>query len=402
MSVAANGLRRTPFEPRTASLCQSQAWRRWAGYLSAISYELTHDREYAAVRSAAALFDVTPLKKYLVDGPDAVRLLDRVVTRDMTRCKVGQVVYTGWCNSAGKLLDDGTVARLEENRFRLTSAEPNLRWLQQNAVGLDVDIRDVTHGTAALALQGPTSRRILQEVFEGPDLEGLRFFRIAAGTLAGAAVTVSRTGYTGDLGYEIWTDAEDALVVWDGLMHHGERHGIVPAGLSALDVARIEAGFMLLGVDYVSAYHALVESQTSSPLEMGLGWTVHLDGAAFVGRRALEAEKARGSAWQFVGVELDWGSLEQTYMEFGLRPKLPIEAWRVSHPLYARGRQIGYATSGCWSPLLKKYITLAHVESPHAAAGTAVEIELKVEHRPRRVHARVARRPFFDPDRKRA
>jgi aminomethyltransferase len=215
-------------------------------------------------------------------------------------------------------------------------------------------------------------------------------------------VEISRTGYTGDLGYEIWVDRDHALGVWDAIMAAGSRHGIVPAGLSALDVARIEAGFILFGVDYVSAHQALVASQTSSPFEVGLGWTVHLNGGAFVGKRALEAEKAGGSAWQFVGVELDWESLERAHLEFGLRPSLPIQAWRTSHPLYARGRQVGYATSGCWSPLLKRYITLAHVGTRWSPPGTELEIELTIEHRRRRVLARVAERPFYDPERKRA
>jgi aminomethyltransferase len=395
-------LRVSPFHARTSAVCESHAWRRWAGYLAASSYELTHDREYSAIRTSAALFDISPLKKYAVEGSDALVLLDRLVTRDMSRCQVGQMVYTGWCDAEGKLLDDGTVARLGENRFRLTSAEPSQRWLTQCAVGLDVRIEDVTHDIPALALQGPRSRDILKGAVDGIDFDGLGFFRVGmGGVVEGAEVTVSRTGYTGDLGYELWVESGDPLAVWDALMDEGRRHGLVPAGMFALDVARIEAGFIMAGVDYVPAHHALVPIQTSTPYEAGLGWCVHLNGGEFVGREALTAEKARGPARQFVGVELDWDSLDRTYMEFGLRPSLPIQAWRSSYPLFRGRKQVGYATSGCWSPTLKKYLVLAHVDSSYAATGGELEFELTVEHRPRRVLARIVERPFFDPPRKR-
>lgn len=395
-------LRVTPFHPRTSALCRGRDWRRWGGYLSAVSYELTHDREYAAIRSGAGLLDVTPLKKYMIEGPDAERLLDRVVTRNMTGCEVGRVVYTGWCDSKGKLLDDGTVARLGENRFRMTSADANLRWLGKNAVGLEVSIAETTHRTAALALQGPESREILRRVVREAEIEALRFFRITEAKIAGASVEISRTGYTGDLGYEIWIDADDAPAVWDALIEGGEGYGLVPAGLAALDVARIEAGFMLLGVDYISAYHTLVESQTSTPLEMGLGWTVHLKHGGFVGEAALAAEKERGPAWSFVGIEVDWDSLEALYVEAGLRPELPLVPRRTSVPIRSGRRQVGYATSIVWSPLLKKYIALAHVESACGAAGTELAMEVTVEHRPKRALATVVERPFFDPERKRS
>jgi aminomethyltransferase len=398
-------LKTTPFHPRTSALCQSHAWRRWAGYVVASSYELQHDREYHAVRSSAALLDVSPLYKYRVRGPDAARLLDRVVTRDVTRCAVGQVLYTPWCDGAGKVLDDGTVARLDERTFRLTSADPNLRWLAHNASGLDVAVEDVSESTAALALQGPASRAILERLAER-DLSGLRYFRITAARLRGIPVTISRTGYTGDLGYEIWLDAEHALTLWDTLVEAGTPHGLTPAGILALDIARIEAGLMLLEVDYVSARHALIASQMSSPYELDLGWTVSLDKEQFVGRAALAAEAARGPAWRFVGLEVEWDALERLYAEAGLAPRLPTVAWRTSAPVYGGGggggEQVGYATSGCWSPLLKRYIALAHLEGRWAELGTRVEMEVTVEHRRRRAAARVVKKPFFDPERKRA
>jgi aminomethyltransferase len=391
-------LKKTPFHSRTAPLCVSHAWRRWAGYVVASSYELSHEREYHSIRSSAALLDVSPLYKYLIKGADAARLLDRVVTRDVQGMKIGQVAYTTWCDAAGKVLDDGTVARLGEEEFRMTSADPNLRWLQDNALGLQADITDVSESIAALSLQGPASRAILGELGE----VDLKYFRLAATTLAGIPVTVSRTGYTGDLGYEIWVPAEQALALWDALIAAGTGYGITPCGLLALDVARIEAGLMLIDVDYVSARKALIDAQTSSPYELDLGWTVNLKKEQFVGKTALAAEAERGSEWQFVGVEVEWDSLERLYAEVGLAPRLPNAAWRTSVPLYAGGEQAGYATSGGWSPLLKKYIALAHLRSPFAAAGTSLEMEITVEHKRKRASARVVKKPFFDPERKRA
>ena len=394
-------LKTTPFHSRTAALCLSHAWRRWAGYVVASSYELSHEREYHSIRNSAALLDVSPLYKYLVRGKDAARLLDRVVTRDVTRAQVGDVLYTAWCDAAGKVLDDGTIARLDETTFRLTAADPNVRWLEANAVGLDVAIEDVSESTAALALQGPSSRAILERASE-TDLGGLRYFRLTATRLRGIPVTISRTGYTGDLGFEIWLDAERALAVWDAIIEAGAPYGIAPVGMLALDVARIEAGLMLMDVDYVSARKALIASQTSSPFELDLGWTVNLDKEQFVGKRALAEEKRRGPLWQFVGVEVEWEALERLYAEVGLAPRLPSTAWRTSTPLYAGGDQVGYATSGGWSPLLKKYVALAHVEARRAAPGTALEMEITVEHRRKRAAARVAKKPFFNPERKRA
>jgi aminomethyltransferase len=387
-------LKTTPFHERTAALCASHAWRRWAGYVVASSYELSHEREYHAIRGAAALFDVSPLYKYLIRGKDAARLLHYVVTRDVESMQIGQVAYTPWCDAAGKVLDDGTIARLDEATFRMTAAEPNLRWLQDNAGGLEVKVEDVSESVAALALQGPASRAILEDI-------DLKYFRLAKTKLGGIPVTVSRTGYTGDLGYEIWVQKAEALPLWDYLIQKGTPHGITPAGMLALDVARIEAGLMLIDVDYVPARKALIESQMSSPYELDLGWTVYLKKERFVGREALAAEAGRGPQWQFVGLEIEWESLERLYMEVGLATRLPAAAWRMSVPVYAGDEQAGYATSGGWSPLLKKYIALAHLSAAHAVPGAQLEMEITVEHRRKRARARVVKKPFFDPERKR-
>lgn len=394
-------LKTTPFHARTAPLVRAQTWRRWAGHQVASAYDPHPDREYAAVRNAAALFDVSPLHKYRVSGRDAARLLDRMVTRDVARCAVGQVLYTPWCDADGKIIDDGTVSRLDDDLFRLTSAEPNLRWLHMNAVGLDVRIDDVSATTAALALQGPLSRTILSSLADG-DVASLRYFRLVRTMLAGVPVVVSRTGYTGDLGYEIWVDADDAVRLWDALVEAGSPYGITPAGIWALDLARIEAGLVMLDVDYYSAHHALIDDQKSSPLELNLGWTVSGQKGPFNGRRPLLAEKERGARWAFVGIEVSWPSLERLHAERGLPPALPTVAWRGSAPILRDGRQVGYATSGCWSPLLKKYLALAHVAVPHHAPGTPVEMEMTIEHRRKRVDAVVHALPFLDLERKRA
>jgi aminomethyltransferase len=394
-------LKTTPFHSRTAPLVRGQAWRRWAGYVVASAYDLVHDLEYAAIRGTAALIDVTPLFKYRLRGPDAAALLDRIVTRDVTRCSVGQVLYTPWCDPEGKVIDDGTVTRLEDDRFRLTSAHPNLRWLHQNAVGMEVDIADETTETAALSLQGPSARDILAGVAD-VDLAGLRFFRATPARLGGIPVTVTRTGYTGDLGFEIWVTNERAEALWDLLVATGAPYGLLPTGLLAMDLARIEAGLLLIDVDYVSARRAMIEPQKSSPFELNLGWTVAREKGPFVGQRALAAERELGSGWALRGLVVDWDSLEALFTEVGLPPQLPTTAWRTSTPVYDGGEQVGYATSGCWSPLLKKYIALAHLRSPYAEVGTEVALEMTIEHRRKKARAAVVRTPFFDPERKRA
>ncbi len=394
-------LKTTPFHQRTAPLMLGQAWRRWSGHTVASTYDLLHDREYAAIRNAAALFDISPLQKYLVSGPGAARLLDRMVTRDVTKCRVGQVLYTPWCDGDGKVIDDGTITRLGEDRFRLTAAEPSYRWLSMNGFGLGVTIEDVSDPLGALALQGPLSRAILDAAAETP-LDGLKYFRMMPNRIAGAEIQISRTGYTGDLGYELWVPAADAVAVWDRLMAVGRDYGIVPAGIWALDMARIEAGLVMADVDYHSAHRALIPDQKSSPYELSLDWTVSLDKGRYNGQRALAAEHARGPAWRFVGIDVNWESLEALYAEHGLPPAIPTVAWRSSTPIYRDDQQIGYASSGCWSPLLKKYLALAHIRAPHFAPDTQVEIEMTVEHQRRRAEAWVRKLPFFDPARKKA
>jgi aminomethyltransferase len=390
-------LRTTPFHERTSKLCQAQNWRRWAGYFAAGSYELSLEREYWAIRDRAALIDVTPLMKYLIKGPDANRLLNRVVTRDVDKLKVGQVYYTPWCDDEGKVIDDGTIARLDEVTYRMTSAEPSLRWLLMNAVDLEVNITEVTDQTAALSLQGPHAREVLNRCC-AQSLDGLKYFRWMENRLDGKPVTISRTGYTGDMGYELWMDAKDALAVWDGLMKAGRDHDITPCGILAMDMARVEAGLFMLEVDYTSSQLAWIEGQKSTPYQLGLDWAVSLDKRGyFVGRRALEKEKRAGPAWKLMGLEIEWDGMQRLFAEVNLPPQIPGEALRVSLPVFSGSVQIGYVSTSSWSPLLKKYIALAHLQKPYFEEGTAVRMEVTVEHQRQFAPAKVVKLPFYEP-----
>ena len=391
-------LKTTPFHERTSKLCLPQNWRRWAGYLVVGSYELTLDHEYWAIRNAAALIDVTPLMKYVIKGRDARRLLNRVVTRDMDKLKVGQVYYTGWCDDSGKMIDDGTISRLAEYTYRMTSADPSLRWLSMNSVGLEVEITEVTDNVAALSFQGPNSRKILNLVADDP-VDGLKYFRLMQNRVDGIPVTISRTGYTGDLGFEIWMDAKDALTIWDALMDAGAEYGIMPVGILAMDMARVEAGLFMIEVDYTSTSHAWIEPQKSSPFELGLDWTVALDKQGyFVGRRALEREKKEGSAWKMAGLEVEWEGMERLFKDVGMPPQIPGIAVRGSLPIFVGNVQVGYASTSTWSPLLKTYIALAHLQKPYYEIGTRVRMEITVEHHRQHAPAKVVKLPFYEPE----
>lgn len=389
----------TAFHQRTFALCTSLNYREWSGYYTVSSYEVHHEHEYNAIRNAAALIDITPLYKYIVEGKDATRLVNRVITRDINKMKPGQVIYCCWCDEQGKVIDDGTITRLEENKYRWTAADPSLRWFHQNGLNMDVQIEDISEKVAALALQGPTSGRLLKSVAEA-DIANLKYFRVTSGKIAGIPVDISRTGYTGDLGYEIWVPWNDAVKVWDALMEKGRQFDIHAAGMLALDVARIEAGLLLIEVDYISSKKALISSQTYSPYELGFGRMVHLDKENFVGKSALAEQAKRGVARQLVGLEMDWVEIEERYEKFGLTPAAPAQASRVHVPVYHGNRQAGKATSTTWSPLLKRMIALASIETTHAQPGTKLQMEITIEAVRQKVTATVVKLPFFSPERK--
>jgi aminomethyltransferase len=391
----------SPFHERTLALCGSMHWKEWAGFYSVCSYDTSHEMEYFAFRNAAGLIDVTPLFKYDVSGPDAQALLTKVMAKNISKLKLGQVTYCCWCDDQGKVIDDGTVTRLEENIFRVTAADPSFTWIERYARGFDVKIEDITEKIGALSLQGPNSREILKQCCDA-DMDKLKFFYSVKTKFKDFPAIITRTGYTGDLGFEIWVDNAHAVKLWDVLMAEGQAYGLAPCGLDAMDVTRIEAGFILAGVDYHSARHAMIESHKSTPYEIGLGWTVNLKRDAFNGQAALKAEKKSGSKLQMVGLSLDWDELEAMYKEHDLPPGICSAPWRSAVPVYDHAnRYIGRATSGTWSPILKKNLALATVDAEFAKEGTELQMECTVEYERRTITAVVSKTPFFNPERKR-
>jgi aminomethyltransferase len=391
----------TAVHQQTLKLCESLNYREWSGYYAVSVYETHHEHEYNAIRNAAALIDVTPLFKYRVSGKDATKFVNRVITRDINKVAVGQVIYCCWCDEQGKVIDDGTISRLGENLYRWTAADPSMRWFHQNALGLAVSIEDISDKLASLALQGPTSGRLLKQAAEA-DIANLKYFRVTHGKIAGVEVDISRTGYTGELGYEIWIPWNDAPKVWDALVETGKQFDLHAAGMVALDVARIEAGLILIEVDYFSSKKALIESQKYSPYEIGLGRLVDLKKEYFIGRAALEEENRRGPKRLLMGLDINWEDVERLYDAIGLAPQVPSTASRAAVPVYRGGLQVGKATSTTWSPTLKKMIALASLSRAQAAPGTELHMELTVEAVRHKVRATTRQLPFFNPPRKTA
>jgi len=394
----------TAFHERTFPLCQSLNYREWSGYYTVSVYEVHHEHEYNAIRNAAALIDISPLYKYRITGKDATKLVNRVITRDINKVKVGQVIYCCWCDEQGKVIDDGTISRLEENVYRWTAADPSLRWFRQNGLNLNVQIEDISEKLAALALQGPTSAKLLKTVADA-DIANLKYFRVTQGKIAGVPVDISRTGYTGDLGYEIWVPCgdgakNDAVKVWDALAEKGKQFDLHAAGMLALDVARVEAGLLLIEVDYTSSKKALIASQKYSPYELGFAKMVHLEKENFIGKRALEQDTKNGVPRQLVGLEVDWTDVEALYERYGLTPAAPSAASRVAVPIYSREKQIGKATTTSWSPILKKLIALASIETEHSKLGTQLQMEITIEAIRLKANVKVSKLPFFNPPRK--
>jgi len=396
----------TAFHERTFPLCHSLSYREWSGYYTVSVYEVHHEHEYNAIRNACALIDITPLYKYRITGKDATKLVNRVITRDINKVKVGQVIYCCWCDEDGKVIDDGTISRLEENAYRWTAADPSLRWFRQNGLNMDVQIEDISEKVAALALQGPTSAKLLKAVADA-DIANLKYFRVTRGKIGGVAVDISRTGYTGDLGYEIWVPmgdgkATDAVRVWDALAEKGKQFDLHAAGMLALDVARVEAGLLLIEVDYTSSKKALIASQKYSPYELGFAKMVHLDKENFIGKRALERDARNGVPRQLAGLEVDWTDVEQLYERYGLTPAAPAQASRIAVPVYFGEKQVGKATTTSWSPTLKKMIALASLETEYAKPGMQLQMEVTIEAIRLKTNVTVTTLPFFSPARKTA
>jgi glycine cleavage system T protein (aminomethyltransferase) len=392
----------SPFFPRTSEHCHSMNWKEWAGYYAASSYGTLHDPEYFAFRYSAGLLDITPLFKYNVVGPDAADFLSRIMVKNISKLGIGRVSYCCWCTDEGKVIDDGTVMRRSEHEFFVTSADPGYSWFSRFTRGYDVELEDVTDQIAGLALQGPTSREILKHVCDA-DMDDLRFFSTKKTNAGGFQMHISRTGYTGDLGYELWVENEHALALWDAIVSAGRSYDIRPAGLDALDVTRVEAGLILKDVDYYNALHALIDDRMSSPYELSLGWTVNLNREPFNGQAALKEENEQGSRWAVVGLDINWPQIEYLYNNHGLPPEIGSHAWRSSIPVYTaadKNHQVGYATSGTWSPILKKNIALATVQKKYDKIGSELQIEMTVEHKRHTVSALVCKPQFFNPERK--
>jgi aminomethyltransferase len=378
-------LLKTAFHPRTEALNKHWSWGNWAGYASVLSYgDLA--MEHSAIRNTASLYDLCPMIKYRIEGPDAAPYLNRLTIRNAAKLSVGGVHYTAWVNDAGHLLDDGTLFRLSPSRYRLCCQERHLPWLLDSAYGFDVSVTEETEDIAALSLQGPTSAEILRAA--GFAIDGLKPFRIADFQFGGGTLMISRTGFTGDLGYELWITPDLALALWDALFEAGRLHGLRPIGSDALNIARLEAGLIITGYDFIPADICVREDRLRSPLEMGLGWMIDWDKGHFTGKPALQRQKDRGPEWSFIGLEIDGN--------------IPADGAILYHD---KTQETGVITGACWSPTLKKNIALAQIRSRHRSCSNIwAEIYAlrELHYEKMMVRARLAERPFFSHERRRA
>ena len=383
------GRYQSPFYPRQAEIDRLNRWHEWKGYSSADGFYDTA-LEYFATRNSAGVFDITPMTKYRITGPDALDFLDRLVTRNMRKIKPGRVAYAVWCDDGGHVIDDGTIFHLQEGEYRLCSQERHMAWFKAAAIGMDVTIVDETEEICGLALQGPTSFSILKELgLSG--IDQLRPFGLANYDFNGTDIMVSRTGFTGDLGYELWTTNDRAIELWDALFAAGEHFGIMAMGTEALEHARIEAGFLAPFEEFLPAHTTVRSGRARSPLELGLEWLVDFSKPCFNGRRALLEEKKNGSTWRLV--------------------KLDIEGNKEAHqafifPKKNGGKECGFVTSAMWSPVCKQNIALGTVRTPHGNVGDKLWVEIYYQ---REMHwsrvmaeATVVDKPFWDPPRKRS
>jgi len=398
-------IRTTPFHERTAALNETHLWSHWSGTLAADRYQMSDKFEYFAVRNAAGIFDSSPLYKYRIAGKDAEAFLAGVLARDIRACPPGHAHYTCWLDDGGFVIEDGVILRTGKDEYLLTSAEPNFAYFADRIGRMAVTIEEVSEGIGTLALQGPRSRDLLARLV--PQMRDIPYFGVAKGEIGGAAVTVSRTGYSGDLGYEIWIEEPDALHVWDTLWDSLDGHGVLPFGLAALYMLRIEAGLLLLDADFDSSRFAWNDAHKSTPIELGWAWMfkdLASDDRAFIGRRALEREISdKTSRWAMRGLVVDWRDYDRVYNEAGLIPPKDhspiVEDWMCYDDDYER---VGYATSFMYSPMLQRHIAIARVKPEFAKLGTKVNLEFTVDHHYEQVAAHVARLPLYNPERKTA
>lgn len=388
----------TPFHERAAAANRTGLWSHWAGYLVAEKYQMSEKAEYYAIRNAVGVFDTSPLYKYRFSGADAERHLRGVLARDVAGCPPGRAQYTVWCDGEGHVLEDGVVMRLAGDDFLLTSARPNLSYFEDLAGRLQVTVDDVSDYYAVLAVQGPRARRVLEQVC--PVVKELDYFDVSAAEVANLEAVVSRTGFTGDLGYEIWVGSDDAGDLWDAVMEAGHGHGVVPIGQQALLMARLEAGLLLIDVDFHSSRFAWTDNQRSTPAELGLGWMLANTDRSFIGRDAIARSRPR---WQLTGLVVDWEDWDRRHAGAGLIP--PKDHLGVNHDLMVYGlggEKVGWASSFMYSPMLQRHIALARVRPDLAEPGSRVGLEVTIDHDHHTVSAEVVRLPFYDPAHKTA
>ena len=395
----------TPFYERLAPMNTTGLWTHWSGYLSALRYDASAKHEYFAVRNSVGVFDTSPLFKYWIRGRDAERFLSGVLTRDVRQCRPGKAQYTLWCDDRGFVLEDGVVFRHSDTEYLLTTARPNLGYFRDLVGPLAVTIEDVSAAYGVLAVQGPKARTVLSAIAPGTDR--LAFFEHTATKIAGSSVTVSRTGYTGDLGYEITVPADDALPVLDAVLESGDGHGMRPFGEQALLMTRVEAGLVLIDVEFSSSRLAYTDHERVTPKELGFGWMLRgIDSPdrPFIGRAAIRRELAeKTTRWSMVGLVVDWQHYDRLYTDAGLLPPKDETPLGYESMLYDdSGQRVGYATTLMYSPVLQRHIGLARVRPDLATAGSRVGVEITINHEYRLVGAEVARLPLFNPERKTA
>ena len=397
-------MKTTPFYDRTSVLNRTKLWDHWAGFLNARQYQFSEKQEYFAVRSSAGVYDTSPLYKYRIYGPDAEIFLSGVLARDVGKCRPGRAQYTIWCDDNGYVIEDGMLFRSSESEFMLTAAEPNLAYFQGLVGRASVQIDDVSEEVASLAIQGPRSNTILSAVVDG--LAEMSPFAFADFKLGGRNLSISRTGFTGDLGYELWMEAGDALHVWDTLFEAGEPHGLVPFGETALIMTRIEAGLLLIGADFGSSRYAWTDGARSSPVELGLGWMFRdliNDPRPFIGRDAIRRDLDGGARRSLVGLTLDWEAWDRTYRAAGHVPPMDHTPMLEEIPLYDKdGSRAGFSTSFMYSPMMQNHIAIAQVAPEYATLGSEVDYEVTIDHELHYIPAAVTKMPFYDPPQKTA
>ncbi|MDC3224363.1 aminomethyltransferase family protein [Mariniblastus sp.] len=401
----------TAFHSRLEPLNETKVWKNWSGFLVAPQFKYSLTNEYYAIRSSVSLLDTSPLFKYRISGIDSVRLLGRIMSRDIKRCKPGAAQYTVWSDEKGFVIQDGVILRTNEFEFFLTAGEPTLRYFNSIAKEMkleDVTVEDVSEDFGILALQGPHAHNVISQLTQ--DATDLKYFEAARARLCETEVIISRTGYTGDLGYEIWVPTNNALTVWDALMTAGEGYNIAPIGTTALKMARVEAGLLLMGVDFDSSRFAWVDAQRETAIELGWSWmfrNLDKDDRDFIGRAAIEAEiKNKTSRWKTVGLEIDWHSYEAVHLDAGILPPKNDLYRETTMSIYRRTEipwdYAGYATSFLFSSLLRKPIAIAKLPLDLTETGTEVDLEVSVIRKPVNVLAKVSSLPFFNPERKTA